>query len=170
MEILNHLVHAGMYVLMGLAVLAALGAVALRNLFHSGLCLAVVLIAVAGMYVSVGAEFLAMVQVLIYVGAVLTLLIYGIMLTARMGSAEEPPLNGQVAGVLMALVLFLAFMLPALHHAPWARNPAALQASFSVASLGQALMTTYVFPFEVVGVLLFAVLIGAVVVARKERE
>jgi len=170
MNVLEFLVNSGLYVMMGLALLAGLGAVTMRNLFHSGLCLAFVLMAIAGLYVSVGAEFLAMVQVLIYVGAVLTLIIYAIMLTARLEAPETAAVNSQVLPILIALILFLGCMLPALIRVRWPVTESALQATVSVTSLGQALMTVYIFPFEVTGVLLFAVLIGAVVVARKDRD
>ncbi|HTL47304.1 MAG TPA: NADH-quinone oxidoreductase subunit J [Verrucomicrobiae bacterium] len=169
MDVLNTIVNAGIYALMGLGVIAALGAVTCRNLFHAGLCLAVVLIVVAGTYLSVGAEFLAMIQVLIYVGAVLTLIIYAVMLTARLSGGEASASNGQAGPVFAACALFLAFMAPRLMKTPWPVSPAALSATLSVNGLGQSLMTTYVFPFEVLGILLFAVLIGAIVVARKDK-
>lgn len=166
---LEHLSVAGLYIVMGLALLAALAAVLLPNLFHSALALAAVLIAVAGVYVALGAEFLAMVQVLVYVGAIMTLVIYAIMLTGKLNTPAAGGQNRQLLAASGGVVLFLTTLSGVLLKGPWKSASYGPAEAVSVKKLGIALMNVYVFPFEVLGVLLFAVLIGALVVARKEK-
>lgn len=158
----------GIYVVMALALMAAYAAAALPNLFHCALALAVVLVAVAGVYVSLGAEFLAMVQILVYVGAVMTLVIYAIMLTGRLEETETPAGKVQKIAAALSGLAFFMIVSGVLMKASW---PSADSVSPppSVKELGIGLMTRYVFPFEVLGLLLFAVLIGALVAARKEK-
>ncbi len=98
---LEFLVKCGVYGLMGLAIIAAVGAVLLRNLFHAGLALVLVLVTIAGIFMSVGAEFLGMVQILLYVGGVMTLIIYTIMLTGRLGAKDATVQNRQ--GIFAAI-------------------------------------------------------------------
>ncbi|MBI4313177.1 MAG: NADH-quinone oxidoreductase subunit J [Candidatus Omnitrophica bacterium] len=156
----------GFYLLAGITLFGALGVVLTRNLFHSALCLAAALIGIAGVYLYLGAEFLAVVQVLVYVGAILTLLIFGIMLTAKIGDPSIPQLN-RITGVAallcaaFALALFLAV-----------KHSQVLTYSFSrivpLAALGQGLVTTYILPFEILSLILVGALVGAIVIARRE--
>jgi len=162
---LRHIAHASFYLLGGMTLAAALGMVLTRNLFHSALCLGVALLGVAGLYLYLGAEFLAVVQVLIYVGAILTLLVFGVMLTARMADPTVPPLNRQAwAAALVALGIGWALV------TALARTPALGQAPATVVpltELGAGLVTTYVLPFEVLSLILVSALVGAIVIARK---
>ena len=163
------LVKCGIYGMMCVSILAAVGAVFFRNLMHAGLALAAVLVAIAGIYMGVGAEFLGMVQILLYVGGVMTLIIYTIMLTGRLGARDVAAQNRQVIFAVGAGVLFVS-ALGRLILKGWPKGEISEQAPLlSVEELGISLMTDYVFPFEVLGVLLFAVLIGAIVIARQDR-
>src|SRR5436190_258147 len=102
---------AGLYVLMGVCVLAAFGAVSLPNIFHAALALAATLIGVAGLYLALGAEFLAVVQILLYVGAVVTLLIFAIMLTQSLGSQTGRSKNSLGLPALgVCLIFFTALV------------------------------------------------------------
>lgn len=168
---LEVIVKIGVYGLMGLGLVAAVGAVLFRNLFHAGLALAAVLVTIAGIFVCVGAEFLGMVQILLYVGGVMTLIIYTIMLTGRLGAKDVSVQNSQ--GIFAAIAGgFFVFAIGRLIIRPGAwpqRESDSTALPLSVEDLGISLMTDYVFPFEVLGVLLFAVLIGAIVIARQDR-
>lgn len=160
--------HAGFYFLAGITVLGALGVVLTRNLFHSALCLAATLIGVAGIYVYLGAEFLAVVQVLIYVGAILTLLIFGIMLTAKIADPSIPQLNSLtlLAGLVCALLGGGLWM--AVRHA--SALPKTFSNLISLADLGRGLVTTYLLPFEILSLILVAALVGAIVIAQRSKE
>ena len=166
--LLDSVARAGFYLLGGMTLLGALGVVLTRNLFRSALCLAVALFGVAGLYLYLGAEFLAVVQVLIYVGAILILLVFGVMLTARIADPTVPSLNRQAlpaavvsAGIAAALATALgrAHALP-----PGPIKPVPLDL------LGQGLVTTYVLPFEVLSLILVGALVGAIVIARPAKD
>jgi NADH-quinone oxidoreductase subunit J len=122
---------------------------------------------IAGLFVYLSADFLAVTQVAVYIGGILVLILFAVMLTGHMDSLEatNPSVDLPAAMVLGLLLLGgLAWTLwraPFLVHAPAALTP-------STERLGDALLTTYLLPFEVASVLLVAVIIGAVIVVRKE--
>jgi NADH-quinone oxidoreductase subunit J/NAD(P)H-quinone oxidoreductase subunit 6 len=155
--------------------LAGLGAIALgagvlvvstRHLVRAGLWLVVTLGATAGLYLVLTAELVAWVQVLLYVGAVVVLLLFAVMLTrAPIGVSDDLDrpawaglLVGGGAGVGLAALLVDAYR--------WTRVE--LPPSGSAERIGAEVFRTWVLPFEVVSVLLLAALIGAIVVSRPE--
>lgn len=155
------------YSILLLSLAAALGVVLLPNIFHSALCLVAALIGVAILYLSLQAEFIAVIQILLYVGAVMTLVIFAIMLTHRIGNTVIPQTNKQSLPALAGLVFFVGTVGSLLVKTNWG----VLSTSgryVSTLELGQALLGEYVFPFEVVSIVLLAGLIGAVVIARKD--
>ncbi len=170
MEFLTLFSKLGIYAGMALILVFALGVVTLRNLFHSALCLVAVLIGVAGIYIVLHADFIAAVQILLYVGAVMTLIIFAIMLTEHLGERTIRQTNKQSFAAIISLILFIAGMVFLILKTRWPVAPGALHARVSVFDLGQALMTTYVFPFEVISVILIAALIGAIVIAKKDKS
>jgi len=157
------------YGLAFLLVAASLMAATVRNIFHAAIYLIVALFSVAGFFILLHAEFLAAVQVLIYVGAVAVLMIFAVMLTSRLSDVNVRAQNEQIGvGAVVALVLFIvvAFSI-------WSTNweistvPMAVD---NTSSLGKLIMTRYVLPFEIVSVLLLAAMIGAIVIATKEKK
>ncbi|MDH3890827.1 MAG: NADH-quinone oxidoreductase subunit J [candidate division Zixibacteria bacterium] len=144
--------------------------VTLRNIFHCALCLILCLSAVAGIYILLGAEFLAAAQVLIYVGAVAILIVFTVMLTTDLGSSKtlQHNQNGTIAFVVCSLFAIGAPYLIK-ETGVWPPAKGDLIAD-NVGSIGKYLMTDFMLPFEVVSVLLLAALIGAIVLARKERS
>lgn len=161
------LAKVGVYAVMALSLVAAVGVVTLPNIFRSALCLVATLLGVAVLYLALQAEFIAVVQILLYVGAVMTVVIFAIMLTYRIGDQTIPQKNRQSLPALAALVLFVALVGSLLLKTPWPYVPAPTYRIDTLA-LGRALLGEYVFPFEVVSVVLIAALIGAVVIARKD--
>lgn len=165
------LAKISIYGVMILSLVLALGAVLFRNIFHSALSLVGTLVGIAVLYIALEAEFIAVVQVLLYVGAVMTLVIFAIMLTHKIGDQWIPQTNRQslpaflillgFVGTLGSLLLKNAAAIPA-------GSPAVPFARVSVLGLGKALLGPYVFPFEVVSIVLIGALIGAVVIARKD--
>lgn len=168
MDLLLVLAKVGTYAVMAGILLFALGVVVLRNLFHCALCLAAVFIGTAVIFVALHAEFLAAVQILIYVGAVMTLVIFVIMLTEHLAEKSVRQNNRQSPAALIGLAGVGLILGSLLIRTPWPVTEKALQAKVSVMSLGKALMTAYVFPFEVISVLLIACLIGALIIARRD--
>lgn len=147
-----------------------LGVVVTRNVVHAALFLLLSLVAVAGLYLVLLAEFLALVQVLIYGGAIIIVLLFAIMLTR---SAEYPRINDNrqwplaavaalgLLGVLMAA--FMARPLPDMVRETHVQSPA-------FADLGNSLFTRWAIPFEVASLVLLVALVGAIIIARDSGE
>jgi NADH-quinone oxidoreductase subunit J len=152
---------------LGLLVLgASLGVVLARNLFHSVLWLALTLVGTAGLFVLLHAEFLAAVQVLLYAGGVVTIVVFAIMLTERLvGDSIRQTNRGILAGAAMAAAVFVGLAGTILRATRPAIPPVP---ELTTAALGRAVLTEWVLAFEVLGILLVAALLGALYLARTE--
>jgi NADH-quinone oxidoreductase subunit J len=147
-----------------LTLAAALAAASLSKLIHAALCLALSFVGVAAFYFLLGAEFVGLVQVFVYVGAVAVLIVFTILLTAR---EEDRPAPFKWSGAIVALAVFATLVWSILRTAtPAAVTPAA---SITVKQIGDSLMTSYVWPLQCVGLVLTAALIGALVLAMEEK-
>jgi NADH-quinone oxidoreductase subunit J len=150
--------------------LAAIGVVRTRNVVHAALYLVVVLAGVAAQYILLGAEFVAWVQVLIYIGAVVILFLFGIMLTrAPMQDTELD--NDQRLPAAVAALFLLGVFVVLLIDAFGAHEitlDAGVRETGLTAVVGNELFRQFVVPFEVVSMLLLAALVGAVVIARRD--
>lgn len=153
-------------VLAAVTVIGALGTVLMRNIVHSAFYLVLSFIGVAGVYIMLQADFLFAVQILIYVGAVATLILFAVMLTRGI-RGEQPQNNNQIipAGI-MALLLFGAVLTPVILNTAWPASAVSAPET-TTALLGQELMGTYALPFEVAGLLLLVALVGSIIVARE---
>jgi NADH:ubiquinone oxidoreductase subunit 6 (subunit J) len=157
------------FIILSLIALAgAAGVVLARNLFKSALFLVLSFIGVAGFYVLLEAELLAMIQILVYVGAIAILIIFAIMLSRRLTSPEYDPRNEQWAGALLVAVALFAALIFVLLRVNWPVAQAPVPAD-AISQLGQSLVSPdyYLLPFEVASVLLLVALVGAVVIARE---
>ena len=155
------------YILAGTIILSAIMVVTMKNIFHSALFLVLCFFSVAGIYVLLEAEFVAAVQVLIYVGAITVLMIFAIMLTSQIYSPSIKQSNEQVVPALLVIITLLAATLITLAKTNW-RVQTALVTEQSVTTIGKSLLTVYALPFEVVSVVLLVALVGAIVIAKKE--
>jgi NADH-quinone oxidoreductase subunit J len=144
---------------------AALRLVTAKNVVHAALYLVVTLSAVGAVYLLLAAEFVAWVQVLIYVGAIVVLLLFSLMLTRAPIGREA--LDNQQRGVAALVGAGILAGLGLLIQDAFSGQEIELAPSFT-ASIGNELFSTYVLPFEVVSFLLLAALIGAIVLARKD--
>ena len=149
-----------------------------RNLFRAAIALMASFLGVAGLYVLLEAGFLAVAQLLVYIGAISILIIFAIMMTRRLMQTIESPFNSQpLWGLVGAILAFILLALVAVRTWPSSQYPAPAEFSdaaveMSVTQLGIALVSpaAYVVPFEVASVLLLAALIGAVAIARPEKK
>jgi NADH-quinone oxidoreductase subunit J len=162
-------------ILAAASVIAALRVVTTKNVVHAALYLVVVLSSIAANFILLAAEFVAVVQVLVYVGAIVVLFLFGVMLTrAKLG--HEGDLDGEqrwigaVVSLSLAAVIGYALVdyfgddkLPKLK-----QSADALNASRGTSAVGNAIFSTYLVPFEVVSILLLAALVGAIVLARRD--
>lgn len=155
------------FLVLGAGVLAsALLVVTVRNIVHAALSLALCFAGVAGIYVLLQAEFLAVAQVLIYIGAITVLLLFGIMLTRYITGENIPHLAAHWKWALAGAWLFLFLLLHVVLNGQW--RVAAEAPRDSTTSLGLALVQQYVLPFELASLILLAALVGAVVLAKEE--
>ncbi len=145
--------------------LAAIRLVTSKNVVHAALYLVVTLAAVGGVYLLLAAEFVAWVQVLIYVGAIVVLLLFSLMLTRAPIGREA--LDNQQRGVAALVGVGILAGLALLIQDAFPDQEIELAPSFT-AEIGTELFSTFVLPFEVVSFLLLAALIGAIVLARKD--
>ncbi len=154
------------WILSTVAVVGALFAVRLRNLVHGVFSLLVFFAAVAGLFLLLMAEFIAAVQVLVYIGAVGILLLFAIMLTERVtgDDARRISSRGWFWGLAAAIAVFVVLLLPAIQQTDLPKTAQPVEPS--VKQLGKQLMNPYVVTLEVLALLLTAALIGAVANAQ----
>jgi NADH-quinone oxidoreductase subunit J len=151
---------------------AAIGVVRSSNVVHAALFLVVVLAGSAAQYILLLAEFVAWVQVLIYIGAIVVLFLFGVMLT-RAPMREEPGKldnNQRLAAAVVSLFLFgvlTVFLVDAFEGTEIEFSDSLVQMG-STAHVGESIFREYVVPFEVVSMLLLAALVGAVALARRD--
>ncbi len=155
------------WILAVVGVLAALGVVFLRNVFRAALSLILCFLMVAGLYITLSADFLAAVQILIYVGAISVLIILAIMMTREV-QRGSPPNKLQIPAFIVAL-LFLEVLVLTLINTPWqiAGTP---PVSPTTASLATKLFGEggFILPVEIAAVLLLSAILGAIVLAREK--
>jgi NADH-quinone oxidoreductase subunit J len=160
------LTYVAFFAMAAITLGGALMAIAARNLIRAALGLIIALIGIAGIYFVLEAEFVAVVQILIYVGAISILILFAVMLTRGLMKRDLPAQNSQwIAAALIALVLFAALLYVVLN-TNWRAVETSLAGDLTI-KLGTELMTTYLLPFEAVSLLLLAALIGAIVIARE---
>ena len=158
--------HVVFLALAGFTLLCALGVVASRNLFHSAIWLIGSFAGVAGLYWLLEAEYLAIAQIMIYIGAIATLIVFAIMLSRGMMIGRTGMNNFQTGiSAVVALLLFvvLSFVLLQVN---WPVVEQAVVAD-PIPLMGEAFVTTYVVPFQVIAVLLSVALVGAIMIARE---
>ncbi len=145
---------------------AALAAATLPKLVHAALSFAFSFVGVAAFYFLLGAEFVGLVQVFVYVGAVAVLIVFTILLTRRDGDLDR---RFNWPGVVIAAAVFAGLVWAILRTSGFsvAAQPVA---ALTVKQIGQALMTTYIWPLQAIGVLLTAALIGALVLVLEEKR
>ena len=148
-------------------VVGAVRVVTTRNIVHAALYLVLVLAGVAAQYILLAAEFVAITQVLVYIGAVVVLFLFGIMLTrAPMGKMDDTDNEQRLVGLAIAVVL-LGVMGYVLWKA-FGKKQFEDLAVQTTAQVGNSIFQQYLMPFEVVSVVLLAALLGAIVLARRD--
>lgn len=159
--------HDVVFVLVGLLTAgAAIKTVTSTNLVHAALYLATTLAGIAGVFLVLAADFLALVQLVVYVGAVAVLFLFGLMLTRAPIGREA--LDSQNRGLALAVSTVLFVVLSVLVVQAFGDVRVDQVAGPAVAELGIAIFSSWVLPFEVLSMLLLAALVGAIVLARRE--
>ena len=146
---------------------AAVRVVTTANVVHAALWLVLVLGGVAAQFILLGSEFVAVTQVLVYIGAVVVLFLFGIMLTrASMGADESVGREKRAMAVFVSFLLFAVMGIALLD--TYGDDRLVIEEPQRVAEVSDSIFSQYIVPFEAVSVLLLAALIGAIVVARQE--
>ena len=149
-----------------LTLAAALAAATLPKLVHAALSFALSFVGVAAFYFLLGAEFVGLVQVFVYVGAVAVLIVFTILLTRR-GAEKESGFHR--SGVLVALAVFAGLIWAIMNSSDLALTAEPI-APLTVRQIGELLMTDYVWPLQCVGLILTAALVGAMVLVLEEKR
>ncbi|RJP79283.1 MAG: NADH-quinone oxidoreductase subunit J [Candidatus Zixiibacteriota bacterium] len=166
---LLHLLNQGLFwFFVVMTVVSAIVVVFSQRVIYSAFALLFTFFGVAALYLFLAADFLAASQVLIYVGGILTLIIFGVFLTAKIYTMDIPQQTHQRYLALLPVVAMLGLLTYGLFTADWKTVTPAAEPTTK--DLGQLLLTTYLVPFEVASVLLLAALIGAVRLARPMQE
>ena len=167
MEVLQG-INPGALVFYGLATLvvaSAAGVAFSRNILYAGFSLLGTLGGVAGLYLYIGADFLGIAQLIIYVGGILVLILFAILLTNRIGEVKitnasvSLPIGGAIAAILLLVLAYVATQ------TQWPLTEAAQTPT--TARLGDAFLREYLLPFELASVILLMALVGAMVIARR---
>ena len=155
------------YLLAAVAIIGGIGVVTMPNVVHAALFLILSLLAVAGFYLLLSSEFLALVQVLVYAGGVAILVLFGLMLTR--GGKDMPSVSAgaQWPVGLLGAVLIGGALVYAVVDSKWPHDTGKVTL-VSINSIAGALFRDWLLPFEIASVVLLVALIGAVVISRSE--
>jgi NADH-quinone oxidoreductase subunit J len=157
------------YIFAGLAVATAIGVVAFKNPISSAFALILSFFAVAALYAMLQAHFLAVIQVLVYAGAIMVLFIFVIMLlNLQPAELEEKGFSWTFKGTVIAFLSVLCFGLAWIFRQTADVFPKVPETFGTVKAVGKLLFTQYWFPFEFTSVLLLVAIIGGVVLAKRE--
>lgn len=161
-------VSTAVFYLICLVTVVSAGMVALsRNIIYSAFSLLGTFMGVAGLYVFLGADFVAAVQLLIYVGGILVLILFAVMLTHRITDVK---ITNRAAGRVPALLvigIFVFLLIQTIKETPWVKAKEVVFAA-TTAKIGDSFLYEYLLPFELASLVLLGAMIGAVVLSRKE--
>ena len=146
---------------------SALAVVLSKNLFHSVLWLALALTGTAGVFLLLEAEFLAAVQLLLYAGGIITIVVFAIVVTERLVGERITQTNRRITAGAVTSIALIALIVNAISQQPLATT-AQPSTTDLTRTLGEAVLTRFVLPFELLGVLMLAAMLGAVYFARPE--
>lgn len=142
-----------------------------KNVMKSAFNLMFTFFGVAGLYVLLLADFVAVTQIMVYIGGILVLILFGVMLTTKLTGVDTK--SGPVgklnltAGIIIALTSAITLILTFVN-SKWLTSSSVVESDTSLNTIGYALMTDYILPFEVASVLLLIALIGAALIARRK--
>ena len=140
-------------------------AVWLKNVFYNALALILSLFGVAALFIYLDAEFLAVIQIIIYIGAISIAIIFAIMLSRPWFQKQAPRSPAKLSRALFSSALLLAGLVTLLRETRW---PAVPSGDVSIHGIGKALLTTYALPFEAVSLVLLVAIIGALLISSSK--
>ena len=156
------------YVIAAVSIVSGAGVAFSRSIIYAALSLLGALLGIGALFIFLSADYVAVSQLLIYIGGVLVLILFAVMLTSKIGDKSHTnPSIGVLPGIglTVALIAVLGYVAT---KSPWISNPNAPNPAQTARTIGDVFLKEYLLPFEVSSLVLLATLIGAVVVARKE--
>ena len=157
------------YLFAAITIVSAFVVVTSKNIVYAAFSLLFTFFGVTGIYVLLGADFVAIVQLLVYIGGILILLIFGVMLTNKITSVDIKSGATQVLPAAIGSAILAGALTSIMISTRWKSEPAENVFTTTV-SLGRTLITDYVLIFELLGILLLVALIGAASIARRDKE
>ena len=155
-------------IIAAMMVFGAIRVVTTSNVVHAAVYLVMVLAGAAAQFILLGAEFVAVTQVMVYIGAIVVLFLFGIMLTrAPMQGTEKPSRDNWIVGLGTSLTMLCVLIYVLVDGFSGDKLPADLMPT-DTRAVSDAIFSVYLDPFEVISVLLLAALIGAIVIARRD--
>jgi NADH-quinone oxidoreductase subunit J len=155
-------------------VLITLGAASVvvfsRNIVRAAFSLLFAFFGVAGIYVFLLADFIAITQLLIYVGGILVLILFGVMLTSRQIQVDVKTGSIQILPAVIIVSAFAGILAGIFWTTDWKVNPFLQSMDKTAPIIGELLLTKYLLPFEIASILLLVALIGAAMIARREKK
>jgi NADH-quinone oxidoreductase subunit J len=165
----DSLYQISFYLFAALAIVPTVMILAVKDVVRAAFLLLGSLAGVAGLYALLGADFIAFAQVLVYIGGILILLLFGVMLTNREPILlHRSPSHALMFPGLVGMAVFLGALFYVVFAVEWREVPLVVKPTS--AELGDVLMTTFMLPFEVSSVLLLVALVGAAVIARRRGD
>ncbi|MBI3111596.1 MAG: NADH-quinone oxidoreductase subunit J [Ignavibacteriales bacterium] len=140
-----------------------------RNIIHAAFALLFAFFGVAGLYVLLMADFIAITQLMIYVGGILVLVLFGVMLTSQVLDVQMKSGTIQTFPAVLVVSALAGTLVGIFWSTPW-KTTAAAPMEVTAAKIGEMLLTSYLLPFEIASVVLLAALIGAALIARREKN
>lgn len=154
------------YLFAAVTVISAFFVVTTRNIVHSAFYLLFTFFGIAGIYVLLGADFVAIVQLIVYVGGILILLIFGVMLTNKITNVQIKTGTMQMLPAAIGVGLFAGLLLSTVVNTSWKILPVVIAAP-TAGTIGTILLQEYVIVFELLGIILLIALLGAASIARR---
>ncbi len=152
-------------------VLFAAGVIAFsKNLVHSAFSLLAAFVGVAAFFVLLGADFIAVIQLVVYVGGIMVLYLFAVLMTSGIGDVKLTNASIAVKAALPSALLLFLLLAKLIYSTPWYGQGEVRVLQPTTAGIGNALLTEYLLPFELGSVLLLATLVGAVALGRREVE
>jgi NADH-quinone oxidoreductase subunit J len=157
------------YLFAAITILSAIMVISSENIVRSAFYLLATFFGVSGLYVLLGADFVAVTQIMVYIGGILILLLFGVMLTSNITHVEIRKGFSKVLPAIVAVGVLLGALVSVIMNTRWKIELSKIPETTSY-GLGKLLITDYVLIFELLGILLLIALIGAASMARREKE
>jgi len=161
------LADAIFYVIAVMTVGGAAGVALSRNILYSAIGLLAALLGAGALYIYLSADFVAVTQLLVYIGGVLVLVLFAVMLTSQIGDVKISNVSFGLPGGVLLLVATAPLLVAVAAGTPWKLRSSPRLAE-TTADIGNAFLKQWLLPFELASLILLATLIGAIVIARKE--